>query len=49
MYSQNMQRSRGLMPTVQFNDIAEEAIQRDASLIAKHKHVLVKGWCVRFY
>lgn len=39
----------GLMPTVEFNDIAEEAIQRDASLIAKHKHVLVKGWCVRFY
>lgn len=32
----------GLMPTVEFNDIAEEAIQRDASLIAKHKHVLVK-------
>lgn len=32
----------GLIPTVEFNDIAEEAIQRDASLIAKHKHVLVK-------
>ncbi len=39
----------GLIPTVDFKDIAEEAIQRDAALVAKHKHVLIKGWCVRFY
>ena len=39
----------GLIATVDFNDIAEEAIERDAAIVARHKHVLIKGWCVRFY
>lgn len=38
-----------LIPTVEFNDIAEEAILRDASIVANHKYVMIKGWCVRFY
>lgn len=39
----------GLIATVDFNDIAEEAIERDAAIVARNKHVLIKGWCVRFY
>lgn len=39
----------GLIATVDFNDIAEEAIEKDAAIVARHKHVLIKGWCVRFY
>lgn len=39
----------GLIAIVDFNDIAEEAIERDAAIVAHHKHVLIKGWCVRFY
>lgn len=38
-----------IIPTVCFNDIAEEAIQRNAAIVAKHKNVIVSGWCVRFY
>ena len=39
----------GLLPTVDFNDISEEAIQKNARFMSTHNMVLVKGWCVRFY
>lgn len=39
----------GLIATIDFNDIREEAIQKNADFMTKHKNVLAKGWCVRFY
>ena len=38
-----------LIPTVDFYDISEETIQNNAAFMAKHKNVLAKGWCARFY